>query len=182
VQTHYFIAVPLPSSVKATLAKWRQQSERMLPFQSWVHQEDYHITLAFLGSTASHVLSSLKQEMEQLLSVDTFSLTAEGLYTFGVSERPRILWAGVTQQPELFAVQRQVQQSCKTLGLSLDDRPYRPHITLARRWRGDDAFDQTELKEWEPVSFLVEKISLYQTHLNRAPKYEEIHSVFLSKV
>ncbi|WP_028399764.1 RNA 2',3'-cyclic phosphodiesterase [Ectobacillus panaciterrae] len=174
MQTNYFIAVPLPAFVKEALAEWREHAESVLPFQSWVHQDDYHITLAFLGS-ADAVLSSLQKEMERMTHPG-FSLSLKGLQTFGVPERPRILWADVTHPSELSALQSNVHDMCEALGFSLEKRPYRPHITLARRWRSDRSFDEpSEL--WKPISFSVQSIVLYKTHVERVPKYEEIYKV-----
>jgi 2'-5' RNA ligase len=177
MQKHYFIAVSLPPAVKQILADWKKQMEPLLPFQSWVHHEDYHITLAFLGSV-DLALPSLQKEMERLSSHPSFSLVLQGLKTFGAPEKPRILWADVTHAPELFALQSEVIHMCERLGFSLDKRPYRPHITLARRWRGEHLFQEPS-KLWEPVVFSAASVVLYQTNLNRVPKYEELYKVSL---
>ncbi|RKI99580.1 RNA 2',3'-cyclic phosphodiesterase, partial [Butyricicoccus sp. 1XD8-22] len=46
---HYFFAVKLPDEVKTFMSEWVQKNKREYPFARWVHPEDYHITLAFLG-------------------------------------------------------------------------------------------------------------------------------------
>ncbi|MFC6601962.1 RNA 2',3'-cyclic phosphodiesterase [Ectobacillus funiculus] len=181
MKSHYFLAVSLPETVKDALEAWRQQHQKELPFQSWVHHDDYHITLVFLGEVSSLLLSRIQEEMQQLSINRRFSITVQGIGAFGLAERPRVLWAGITHPPELFALQKQVYNFCEALGFSLETRPYRPHITLARRWRGEYPLTDLQQRKNHELSFSVEKITLYKSHLQRTPKYEEIFSILLSE-
>ena len=181
MKSHYFLAVSLPETVKDALEAWRQQHQKELPFQSWVHHDDYHITLVFLGEVSSLLLSRIQEEMQQLSINRRFSITLQGIGTFGSAERPRVLWAGITHPPELFALQKQAYHFCSALGFSLETRPYRPHITLGRRWRGEHPLTDLQQQELHELSFSVEKITLYKSHLQRTPKYEEIFSTLLSE-
>lgn len=181
MKSHYFLAVSLPETVKDALEEWRERHKKELPFQSWVHRDDYHITLVFLGEVSSSILSRIQEEMQQLSINRRFSITVQGIGTFGLVERPRVLWAGITHPPELFALQKQAYHFCSALGFSLETRPYRPHITLGRRWRGEHPLTDLQQQELYELSFSVEKITLYKSHLQRTPKYEEIFSTLLSE-
>ena len=69
--------------------------------------------------------------------------------------------------------------ACEEAGFELETRPFRPHITLARKWIGEEAFQQTLLEIWnelqsEPLAFQANEVVLYQTHLHKTPKYEAI--------
>ncbi|MFX3623105.1 MAG: RNA 2',3'-cyclic phosphodiesterase [Ectobacillus sp.] len=175
--THYFIAISLPPFIKEVLASWKEQAQNILPFQTWVHQEDYHITLAFLGSVSLDKLSLLQTELKHL-AVPNISLALQGLHTFGSPRQPRVLWAGVTAEPQLYTLQQDVKRICENVGFSLEKRPYKPHITLARRWRGEEPFKGADTQAWDGMEFLVEKVALYETQLNQVPKYKEIYSQF----
>jgi RNA 2',3'-cyclic 3'-phosphodiesterase len=66
----------------------------------------------------------------------------------------------------------------------LDKRPFRPHITVARKWIGDHPFSiklvqQTPSKtmDW---TFQADTVTLYRTHMNRLPKYEAVWQKKLS--
>ena len=48
--THYFWAVKLPDCVKRSIRDELNNVQHIFQFQRWVHREDYHITLAFLGA------------------------------------------------------------------------------------------------------------------------------------
>jgi RNA 2',3'-cyclic 3'-phosphodiesterase len=102
-----------------------------------------------------------------------------GLGTFGRIESPRIFWVDTKDSNELKEVRKKVFTACLETGFQLETRPFKPHITLARKWAGDEAF-QTRLLDdvWnefqsEPWEFTVNEVVLYQTHLDKTPKYEE---------
>ncbi|MBB5324443.1 2'-5' RNA ligase [Anoxybacillus tepidamans] len=181
-KTHYFIAVPLADEVKEKLVQWKNEVAPHFPFRTWVHQEDYHITLAFLGEASSSQRQAVCEAMAMIgKNHAPFSLTLEGIRFFGNSSAPRILWQGVKREEALFALQRDVYEACVRIGFRLDVRPFTPHITIARKWEGEKRFRLEEMRNIVEGSFDVHEIVLYQTHLDRVPKYEVIASVSLSK-
>ncbi|MFT4414940.1 RNA 2',3'-cyclic phosphodiesterase [Fredinandcohnia humi] len=183
-QTHYFLALALPGQTKELLYKWRELLEPKLPFKTWVHPEDLHITLAFLGGTASFIqLTEVKKKIK-LLSAQhsSFPLQINGIGTFGKKESPRILWAGVNESEPLYSLQHDVYQACVDSGFILDKRSYSPHITLARRWISEERYPFDTVNEIvqpkeEHCGFLAENVVLYQTHMKRTPKYQPL-SIF----
>lgn len=184
-QTHFFYALKLPAETKSELNKYCQQLQKVFPFSRWVHGVDYHITLAFLGDAPAEKLMQSKQFIQEQLSDDAeFSLTIQALGTFGRKDSPRIFWAGVEQEPRLDAVRDSVFSACTHAGFQLESRPFHPHITLARKWIGDAPFPHTaeQLQQTfaEPIQFLAKEVVLYQTHLDKVPKYEAIATFRLS--
>ena len=186
-QTHYFLALALPPETKELLFKWRKMLDPRLPFKSWVHPEDLHITLAFLGGQASFKqLTSIKKEMPEIAKEHQhFTLQLNGLGTFGKSDSPRILWAGVEESEPLTALQKDIYQACTDLGFSLDKRKFTPHITMARKWKSETPFSTNDLNEIvqpkeDQSLFKAEHFVLYQTHLNRTPKYQPLSIFSLS--
>ncbi|MBD8069024.1 RNA 2',3'-cyclic phosphodiesterase [Bacillus sp. PS06] len=176
---HYFLAVPIPKSTKAELSKRSEELKQAFPFKSWVHPEDYHITLAFLGSSSDEALSKVKEQMTMTLNdYPSFEIVANGIGTFGKNDAPRIFWVGVEKNQELSLLQQKIYQSVTEIGFSLDKRPYNPHITIARRWKNSDGFDSSVLDHFNQlypgVLFPCHEVVLYQTHLDRSPKYEVI--------
>lgn len=187
-QTHYFLAIPLPSTTRHLLNRWKELIEVQLPFKTWVHPQDYHITLAFLGHATFSQIQAVKERVrEVVLNHSVFQLELTNLGIFGQSEAPRVFWCGVNREARLFELQKDIYQACTDLGFSLDKRSYNPHITMARKWIGETKFDQQQLEQFgkpqdEFRSFLVENIVLYQTHMNRTPKYQPLTIFPLLKV
>jgi RNA 2',3'-cyclic 3'-phosphodiesterase len=186
-RTHYFIAIPIKSSIRSNIQNWIKHHQKEFHFKSFVHPEDFHITLVFLGAIEQKIFESLKIKISELIQMhDTFQLSITTPGIFGKKDEPRVLWAGMTDSDPLVKLQNDLVQLCKNLGFHLDDRPYSPHITLARRWKSDNSFDETLLnesmiKEQRDRSWSVEEIVLYQTNMNKTPKYERIFSWTLLK-
>jgi 2'-5' RNA ligase len=72
-----------------------------------------------------------------------------------------------------------VFSACEKSGFQLETRPFRPHITLARKWKGEQPFHNEMLQLWNevqptPLSFKASEVVLYQTNLTQTPKYEAI--------
>ncbi|SFA39643.1 2'-5' RNA ligase [Parageobacillus thermantarcticus] len=183
-KTHYFIAVPIADEVKKQIAGWKEGIASTFPFRTWVHQQDYHITLAFLGYVPPMKIDEICKTMEQVAKRHApFALSLSEIQTFGNRTAPRILWQGVEKEEKLFALQRDVYAACIDIGLSLEKRPFTPHITIARKWQGNEAFSLNDLQMRPRINatFPVGQIVLYQTHLERTPKYEALALFPLSK-
>ncbi len=61
-QTHYFFAVKLPEETKLILKSHIEKLKGILPFGRWVHHEDLHITLAFLGHAPVEKIKTCNRE------------------------------------------------------------------------------------------------------------------------
>jgi RNA 2',3'-cyclic 3'-phosphodiesterase len=95
-----------------------------------VAQKNTHITLAFLGNVDEETSTALIRAASRL-QVAPFSLNLD---RSGWWKKPKIAWLAPTDCPEelsrLVAELGALAQSC---GLALDGRPYRPHLTFARK-------------------------------------------------
>ncbi|MBP3038881.1 RNA 2',3'-cyclic phosphodiesterase [Bacillaceae bacterium Marseille-Q3522] len=174
-ESHYFLAVSLPNDVKRKLAAICGKLRSALPFQKWVHEQDYHITLAFLGTASDQSLQQLQTAISAFVRHESFSLEIHHFGTFGLKDKPRIFWAGVAKEQRLFDLQAQIQALCVKAGFLLEDRPYRPHITLARKWEGIFLFQ----RDWQQeislsLPFTVKNITLYETKIDSTPKYKPV--------
>lgn len=166
---HYFFALPLPSELKQKLHQMIQ--EQQLPFARFVHEQDLHLTLAFLGAAEEHQLQkAISLVSSSVQKIEPFPLVIESLGFFGKKTDPRIFWAGVKEENRLNTLQEAVSTACREAGFTIESRPFRPHITIARKWKGETPFQlpQLELKK----NFLAESVVLYETYLDRSPKYK----------
>jgi RNA 2',3'-cyclic 3'-phosphodiesterase len=178
INPHYFLAVPIEKEQQMVIQSWLASNKKKLPFQSWVHQQDYHITLAFLGHIDSDIqLTQLSSHIKRIgENIKPFMLSLKGLDVFGKADAPRIFWASVADSEALQDLQKQVIAACRECGFTLDSKPFRPHITLARKWKSECAFVKKEeynhIFQGNNIPFQVRSIHLYRTHLDRVPKYE----------
>ncbi|MDR7000510.1 RNA 2',3'-cyclic phosphodiesterase [Neobacillus niacini] len=177
-QTHFFYAVPLPKEIKLIMKDHCEKLKLSLPFNRWVHHEDLHITLAFLGFASLEQLEKSKEYVRnELRGIHSFSLKINQLGIFGRKESPRIFWGDTIKSDELQSARKKVFTACEDAGFQLETRPFRPHITLARKWSGEEPFQNEMLDVWHelqqnPLAFLASEVVLFQTHLQKTPKYE----------
>jgi 2'-5' RNA ligase len=94
----------------------------------WSMPESWHITLQFLGSTSEAQYECVVGRLREL-HAPPVPIQLEEL---GFFDRAGIFFAGVALTPELLALQKKVTASTVPCGFTPEDRPYRPHITLAR--------------------------------------------------
>ncbi len=180
--THYFFALTLPDKVKVHLSNISEQLKTSLPFKSWVHPEDYHITLAFLGHADQRRLAeSVLNVKAALTNVHSFRVELNQMGTFGRPNLPRILWVNTTERPSLAEVRNHVYTSCIEAGFELETRPFKPHITIARKWMGQGEFQMAAVEKilgtsLQGPAFSIEEAVLYRTHLDKVPKYEIVES------
>ncbi|MED4203027.1 RNA 2',3'-cyclic phosphodiesterase [Neobacillus mesonae] len=175
--THYFFAVRIPEETKNSMKQLIENWQETFPFSRWVHHLDLHITLAFLGDADPEQLTAAQNLVrEALKDENSFSLQIQGLGIFGREDSPRVLWADTAKSQELQLIRNQVFSACGQAGFQLETRPFRPHITLARKWNSMTRFEKVLLDKNspKPLNFKVTDIVLYQTYLNRTPKYEAI--------
>ncbi|AEP01614.1 RNA 2',3'-cyclic phosphodiesterase [Weizmannia coagulans] len=180
---HYFYAVLLPEAFKQKLQQATAGLKGSLPFKRWVHRDDLHITLAFLGAAEEAQLEKANRLIaDQIGAFHVLPLVFDHFGTFGKKDEPRVLFAGIQESPPLSDLETMVAGCCLEAGFSLDRRPFHPHMTLARKWDGDRPFADGMLDAFspEPVPFSADRIVLYRTNLHQTPKYEIVQSFRLA--
>ncbi|MNH99172.1 RNA 2',3'-cyclic phosphodiesterase [compost metagenome] len=76
------------------------------------------------------------------------------------------------------SLHQQIEDSLDGL-FTKEDRQFSPHLTIARRYKGKDPW-VTSIHEYFPdtsesmISWSVNEIKLYQSHLQKKPMYESI--------
>lgn len=183
---HLFIALQLQADVKSTLNQMCQEIKKDHSFKTWVHPDDYHITLAFLGKASRDQLKKLNPLIKDTVRKhEAFALNINHFGFFGNKENPRIFWTGVEEQVRLYNLQKQVAYSCKQADFTLEKRSYSPHITLARKHLDSSTLYVDSEKWWDTyggeIQFLAENVVLYETHFEMQPKYQIVQSFSLTR-
>ena len=118
-----FLALWPDDSVRRQLTAWRDSwhwPHAAVP----VHDERLHLTLHFLGDVERARLPALR------VSVTPFELSfgSNALWPHGIA-----VLEPLAIPPALAQLQGALGQLLTDAGLPLDTRPYRPHVTMARR-------------------------------------------------
>jgi 2'-5' RNA ligase len=93
-----------------------------------------HVTLAFLGWTPDDQLEHVTAAARAAAAAHgPFELRFGGAGRFPATGRPRVVWLGIGAGGEpLAALAESVTAELRARGLKFDDRPFAPHLTLAR--------------------------------------------------
>ena len=95
-----------------------------------VKRENLHITLNFLGST-DNVRRACAEKVAANIPTPPFRLELDKV---GYWPRARVLWAGASREPDaLLSLVKQLSGGLEGCGFPLEGRPYRTHVTLARK-------------------------------------------------
>ncbi len=108
--THYFIAIPLPSEIKQYYSLWQTDLKRLAPYKQWTHPSDFHITLKFLGNMNDNQLKELDHKLQYISTLQPFTMQIGKLGSFGNQTSPRVLWLGVEHHRNLLNLQKQVEK------------------------------------------------------------------------
>ncbi|MBO8172407.1 MAG: RNA 2',3'-cyclic phosphodiesterase [Bacillaceae bacterium] len=176
-----FVALSLPDHCREKLHRLSSQWKKDLYFRKWVHPDDYHVTLTFIGDCHPEDTRRIEQILGEVISRHRrFPLETGKPGTFGQRKRPAILWMGIRGDLQrLTRLQNDIASNLEQAGLvRRETRPYRPHITLAREFKGrlfpaDDIYipdNETETA----CHWTVDGITLYQSHFGQTPMYEAV--------
>ncbi len=147
------------------LAAYVERCRTAAPGFRWVPPENLHLTLRFIGNGPEEVAAEVERSLAQVTFVP-FKLALSRLGVFGRGPRARVVWIGIGEgEEELRALAARVDSACQAAGLPAEERPYSPHLTLARAAGGRPAPlpelpPAPELPAWRVTSF-----GLYQSRL-----------------
>jgi RNA 2',3'-cyclic 3'-phosphodiesterase len=127
-----FIAIEIPENIRTAFASLLKEFRSTAPQVKWARAENLHVTLKFLGETESAKLSALQNVLSTVRSPEPVNLEFSGLGFFPNEKRPRVFWAGMEASANLKKLAADVDQSAHRLGFALEERPFTPHLTLAR--------------------------------------------------
>ena len=134
-----FLAVALNEGARRGIGALVEQLAREHPGPRWVRSENLHLTVAFLGGIDESLVARLDERLAPVAArTAPAELRLAGAGAFPPS-RPRVLWLGVSDgSPWFVALAHRVRAAIGAgLGLEIDAREPRAHLTLARMERPD---------------------------------------------
>jgi 2'-5' RNA ligase len=154
-----------------------------LPRARWADPENIHLTLLFLGETPEDRIPALSAKLREAFAKHApLTVRLAGGGTFPPQRPARVAWIGLEAPEELQAVQADaVAAAVEAAGFEPEERPFKPHVTLARcdpTWPRDAAgkFAAAFPGEIGPP-FIVDRGVLMQSKLSpRGARYSVVES------
>jgi 2'-5' RNA ligase len=172
-----FAAVVPPPEVLDEVAALVVESGSRHPRLRWSRRQQWHVTLAFLGEVDERLLPEIGERFTRAgrrHAAMRLHLGCAG--TFGSAGRARVLWLAVEgDRDRLRALAGSVSAAARRAGVPVEDRPYRPHVTLARsRTPTDMREPRAELGHHQGTPWTAESFCLIRSRLGPVPAYETL--------
>lgn len=127
-----FVALDLPDAERRRLAALRDSALSA----RWTPEHQHHLTLRFIGDVPEAEVASIQAALAAVHAAPV-KVEGMGLGVFPSQRNPRVLFARVHEDPGLMRLQGHTETVLTNQGLPPDERPFHPHITLARLKRAD---------------------------------------------
>jgi 2'-5' RNA ligase len=99
----------------------------------WVDPANIHLTLAFLGDTEEKRIKILSGMLkERCTGFGEFDFELAGTGVFKNYMDPRVIWTGIRSAGKLSILNNLISEGLKLNGFEIEDRVFRPHLTLGR--------------------------------------------------
>ena len=169
-----FVALELPIEFEDSLAAIARQLGRCVPGR-FMDRQTYHVTLAFLGEVDdAQALRAADAVQRACAEAAPVPLTSDGLGKFG-KPADATLWLGLRPAPALLGLARRVREELDAAGVAYDEKPFKAHVTLARRARvsGKQALPALEF----PAPAWAPRVTLFKSMLDsEGATYKALHS------
>jgi 2'-5' RNA ligase len=145
-----FIAIELPEEARKGLARLRRELERdEHRFVKWVDPQGIHLTLKFLGNIPAKRVTEITEAIKKASQeISPFHLEISGLGTFPSLKQARVFWVGIGGElDKLSRLQQNIDSALAALGFAREERPFVPHLTLARIREGASPAERRDFGE-----------------------------------
>ncbi|MFG3281399.1 RNA 2',3'-cyclic phosphodiesterase [Streptomyces sp. NPDC048111] len=165
-----FIALAPPDDAKDELARALRPAYEAYPRLRWNRIEDWHITLAFLGELPATTAPLLREPLAELAAARRpLGLALRG----GGHFDERVLWSGIKGELDaLHALTTDVRAVIAQCRIPFEERPLRPHLTLARARRDDPSSVPkvaADLAGFSGRPWRTERLHLVASNIGRGP-------------
>ena len=188
-----FVAVPVAEDIRHAIRGIMEEvagasiDERAYGQPRWVRVDGLHLTLRFLGATPDERQPALSDALAAAASgCAPFRIVLSGGGAFPDPHRPRVLWIGISEgAPKLAELVRRLDTSLVPLGWPAENRPFAPHLTVARTDGVPGADERArrlaEIAEGVSLEWQADRIVLYKSLLGHGPaRYEALATADLA--
>lgn len=167
-----FVALCLEDDVRSLLMQATERIRKQAVRGHFTKPSNLHLTLHFLGETER--FSNVYQAMDDVRMV-TFPLKISGLGRF---HRPEgdVMWAGVHASEALLSLHRQLSAALLARGFTVEDREYKPHLTLGRQVTLQTNWDAVQQINFPSMSMTVRRMHLMKSErINGELEYTSVY-------
>ncbi len=167
-----FLAVPGDAAWVASAGEFTVRMRPRLPAAAWTKPGSWHLTVRFLGEITEEAAQRFSEAIAPVAAVVEAALPAAGPVVFPPRGRPRVLGMGFGAGQALGELARAAEDAARAIGCDSEERPFRPHVTLARLrdpWPTAAVEQYCEsARAWDFPAWRVRSVVLYRSRLDAA--------------
>jgi len=169
-----FFGLSLPDPLRRAISACAAACQSLIPGR-YVREENYHITLAFLGIVPEERLDDAKDVLRRCIEMRSAPQLTLGEISFFGRAQNAILITRVYSNPGLDPLHDALLRGLAAKNLPFDPGPFSPHITLARHAQAEGI----SLPDGDRISFVPDCAHLYLSARNEQNilTYTPIHTV-----
>ena len=151
-----FISIDFTEEVKDVLKDAVKQLRRQTRSAGFTREENLHLTLAFIGEVEEDDVYDIIEIMKHT-DMKPFDISVSGSGHFG-----DLWWIGINKKGSLAKLADHLKKQLRDAGFDIDNKKFKPHITVARRVVPNKTHDDIKLSIPE-TSMTVDGFSLMKS-------------------
>jgi len=173
-----FVALPCPPELRRAIASELEEWRGLGGGVRWTPPERIHLTLRFLGDSTPDEIEEVAGDLRGISArTGPLEVVPDGIGAFPGWKRPRVVWLGLDGGEWLERLAEAVEEAVRAAGFDPEERPFHPHLTLARiKGRGAGRAIRA-VRGWRPGTGreIVDEIVVYRSDLRPdGPRYTPI--------
>lgn len=164
-----FVGLPVPPGAVRKV----EVLQDGLPTARAVLPEHLHLTLAFLDDQPQGALREVAAALDEVRS-GPIGISLSGIKLMG-GRQPAAIAIGADGGDALIRLQARVAHAIRSVGIELERRRFRPHVTIFRLSKRVARDDAPRIQTWinavapfDPISYTVDTMSFYRSILSKS--------------
>lgn len=184
-----FTAIVPPATVLAELADRVDLLRPLASEAHWTAADNWHVTTSFMGTVYPRLVDDLVDALETAVApLAPFHLALQTGGAFPNPAAARQLWVGLLDpDARLARLATAARGAARQVGVSVDQKKFTPHLTLAR-FRAPYDCDRliNRMSDFRSPAWRVDQLDLFESQLGRGPggrpRYQLVQRLPLSNV
>ncbi len=142
-----FLAFELAPEIKKIVSRVLAEAAETTRDVRWVRAAGIHLTMVFLGHVREVDVPAIEAAGQRVcLNYRPFDVSLRGIGCFPSERNPRVIWLGLQGDTDRMSLFRDaLQRELEPLGIRLEKRAFKPHLTLGRMRKGRGGGGQRNL-------------------------------------
>src|SRR5262245_12243593 len=185
-----FVAIDLDDRARRAIADEQKRLQTAFGDSrssiKWVRPDHMHLTLVFLGEVPDARAPAVVAAINEPVAQAAFDLAFAGIGGFPAHGAPHVLWVGAAAgEAASVSLQHELADRLQRIGIAVEQRPFHPHLTLAR-WKMSRGTDRARAlaagRTGAIATVRVDHATLYHSRLSPAgPNYTALARATLSR-